>query len=213
MENLLKDPLHPDSLEEINKFLVSCRLCPLNKEPYNPGAPVPGIGIAPATIMIIGEAPGEHEAEPAGYQVDDIETGRPFIGVAGKALKRLLQKLGYSFGFTYISNVAKHRPPGNRNPTAIEIRTCSTHILSREIEIVKPKVIVCLGRVAASAIASLADYSLPRGTIRGHRFMFGDINIFCTWHPAYACGYNKDAEPELEADLQEVLNEFSPQED
>jgi uracil-DNA glycosylase family 4 len=180
----------------------------LNKEPNDPGAPVPGIGALPAKIMLLGEAPGADESKPSGFFIGKVPTGRPFIGKAGKGLKNILQELGYSFENTYITNAVKHRPPGNRNPTPAELSACTKHILETEIALVGPKVIVCLGRVPASAMASLAGHTLPLSSIRGYSFQYKNIQVECTWHPAFACGYNKSAEPQLRADLESVLQRY-----
>ena len=123
--------------------------------------------------MFIGEAPGTTESN----------CGRPFSGAAGEILQDLLVDINFPLDI-YITNVVKHQPPGNRKPKLDEMLICGNEFLLREIEIVKPKLIICLGRTSAEFLL-LAIQEARTGTLRGHQFVFDDIPVFCTWHPSF----------------------------
>ncbi len=117
---------------ELRQLVATCTACELCR-----GAKmgVPGEGPLPTEIMFIGEAPGFHEDQQ----------GTPFIGAAGQFLNELLGKIGLDRSDVYITNVVKHRPPGNRDPLPDEMAACRPY-LDRQIELVDPKMIVTLGR-------------------------------------------------------------------
>lgn len=117
------------ALQQLVATCTACELCRGAKQG------VPGEGPLPTEIMFIGEAPGFHEDQQ----------GRPFIGAAGKFLEELLGKIGLERADVYITNVVKHRPPGNRDPLPDEMAACRP-FLDRQIELVDPKMIVTLGR-------------------------------------------------------------------
>jgi uracil-DNA glycosylase family 4 len=119
-------------IELLRQLVGSCTACELHR---GTKMGVPGEGPVPAEIMFIGEAPGYHEDQQ----------GKPFIGAAGQFLSELLGKIGLSRSEVYITNVVKHRPPGNRDPLPDEMAACRPY-LDRQIELVNPQMIVTLGR-------------------------------------------------------------------
>jgi uracil-DNA glycosylase family 4 len=191
---------HP-KLQALRQQAESCRACPLNQLPYNPGKLVFGFGSNTPRVMFVGEAPGEREAL----------VGLPFVGPAGKLLQQGLRLHGYKMSEIYITNVAKHRPPGNRNPSEEEVRTCGSEYLMAQVELLRPKYIVALGKISAYALASLSEepVTLPKKGLRGIQFVTVvrgvAYPVYCTWHPAY-CLRNDAATPQLNADLQTVNN-------
>jgi DNA polymerase len=133
---------------------------------------VPGEGNPRADVMFVGEAPGASEDK----------AGRPFVGPSGQLLDRILSgAMGLQRTDVYIANVAKCHPPGNRNPEPAEVAACLPY-LQRQVRIVQPKVLVCLGRVAAQSLLG-SDESV--GKLRGRELQFEGIPVVVTWHPAY----------------------------
>lgn len=131
-----------------------------------------GVGDQQAEWMLVGEAPGENE---------DLQ-GEPFVGQAGKLLDNMLAALDLARGRNvYIANVLKCRPPGNRNPEPDEVAQCEPY-LKRQIALIKPKVIVVLGRFAAQ---SLLRSTTPIGKLRGTVHSYEGIPVVVTYHPAY----------------------------
>jgi uracil-DNA glycosylase len=176
-----------------------CRNCGLWKDANNP---VPGEGSLDASVMLIGEAPGERE---------DL-TGRPFVGRAGALLDKLLAGIGLARSEVFIANVVKHRPPGNRDPTGEEIRACSPY-LYEQISIIEPDIIVPLGRHATEFVLSHVPGSFGKITdIRGRIIqadIFGhDVRIIPTIHPAAAL-YNPAYREGLLEDFQTIQNELA----
>lgn len=165
---------------------------------HNPGDglnPVPGLGAIEPWIMEIGEAPG--------YWEDQQQ--KPFVGASGQELQWIHVDLDLTIRDIYISNVAHHRPADNRTPTVDEIKVCANLYLVREIELVRPRVIVCLGRTATTALHKLTGKPLPRSSLRGYQFKYKDIPVVSTWHPCYACIYTPEKKPELVNDLKLAL--------
>lgn len=161
--------------------------------------PVIGEGSHNAAIMFIGEAPGQKEAE----------TGRPFCGAAGKILDELIASIGLSRGDVYITNVVKDRPPNNRDPSLAEIELYSPY-LSRQIEIIKPKVIATLGKFSTKYI--LEKFGLPEvnqsiSALHGKALdaiaSFGPIIIVPLYHPAVVL-YNAGSRKVLEEDFKVI---------
>lgn len=129
-----------------------------------------GVGNPAADLMIIGEAPGEQE---------DIQR-EPFVGAAGQLLDKILSAINFSRDDIYIANILKHRPPGNRNPNDEE-RKRSLPYLLRQIELIQPKVILCLGKVSGTTLLQKDDaLKNMRGTF--HKFKNADLTV--TYHPA-----------------------------
>jgi uracil-DNA glycosylase family 4 len=125
-------------LEELNKEIRNCKKCSLWERAKNA---VPGEGSASTKLMIIGEAPGREE---------DL-SGRPFCGRAGKLLTRFLEENGLERERIFITSVVKHRPPKNRQPKKSELSACRAW-WEKQIEIIKPKLIILLGRVATNTV-------------------------------------------------------------
>jgi uracil-DNA glycosylase family 4 len=131
-----------------------------------------GVGNPEADLMFVGEAPGADE---------DIQ-GEPFVGRAGQLLTKIIEAIGLKRSEVYIANILKCRPPGNRNPEPDEVVTCEP-FLSRQIDIIRPKVIVALGSFAAKA---LLRSDAPISRIRGHVFDYrGGAKLIPTFHPAF----------------------------
>ncbi|MFQ6095626.1 MAG: uracil-DNA glycosylase family protein, partial [Candidatus Bathyarchaeia archaeon] len=130
----------------IEEEVRSCRRCGLWK---NRKRAVPGEGSLDASIVFIGEAPGYWE---------DVK-GRPFVGAAGKLLDEMLSKAGFSRSEVYITNILKCRPPRNRDPLPDEIERCTPY-LDRQLQIIKPRLIVTLGRHSAKHILSKLGYKI-----------------------------------------------------
>ncbi len=150
---------------------------------------MPGFGPATARIMAVGEAPGEKE---------DL-SGRPFVGAAGQILTGLLEGIGLSRDDIYISNTVKCRPPKNRDPEPAEVEACAAY-LDAQIEIIRPDVILLLGR---HAVARLLPGMPGISRIHGNREQRGDRLYVPLYHPAAAL-YNGSLMRTLEADMQRV---------
>ena len=129
-----------------------------------------GVGNPNADLMLIGEAPGEQE---------DIQ-GEPFVGPAGQLLNKILKAIDFERGDIYIANILKHRPPGNRNPNEDE-RARSLPYLMRQIDLINPKIILCLGKVAG---LTLLNKDTTLRSIRGKFHEFKGIELTVTYHPA-----------------------------
>ena len=136
--------------------------------------PVFGVGARDADVLIVGEAPGANE---------DAQ-GVPFVGRAGQLLDRMLFAIGCSRETNvYITNICKFRPPDNRDPTPEEI-AADWPVLERQIDLMQPKLVVAVGRIAAQ---TLLDCKTPLGKLRGqlHRYPRRDLYVLVTYHPAY----------------------------
>ena len=144
-----------------------CRKCQLAETRKNF---VFGEGNAQAELLVIGEAPGAEEDA----------SGRPFVGRSGQLLDKILQAAGFCRQEVYICNILKCRPPGNRNPLQGEIESCMPWLLG-QLQIVKPKIILILGKVAAN---TLFDNKLPLGAMRGKVTRWKEFDCFITYHPA-----------------------------
>ena len=130
-----------------------------------------GVGHPNADLMFVGEAPGADE---------DIQ-GEPFVGKAGQLLTKIIEAIGLKREDVYIANVIKCRPPGNRNPEPDEVEQCEP-FLFRQIDTIKPRVIVALGKFAAQCLLRTND---PITRIRGREFKYRDAILIPTYHPAY----------------------------
>ncbi|SFB67419.1 DNA polymerase [Cupriavidus sp. OV038] len=149
--------------------VAECTACGLSDTRTNT---VVGVGDRRAEWMLVGEAPGENE---------DLQ-GEPFVGQAGKLLDNMLGALGLARDRNvFIANVLKCRPPGNRNPEPEEVAHCEP-FLRRQIALIRPKVIVVLGRFAAQ---SLLRSTTPIGKLRGTVHQYEGIPVVVTYHPAY----------------------------
>lgn len=147
--------------------IKGCTLCPLG---YTRTNFVFGVGNPDAKLMLIGEAPGRDE---------DIQ-GIPFVGRAGQLLNKILKAIGLSRDDVYIANILKCRPPNNRDPLPNEISLCLPYLL-RQIEIIEPKIICCLGRISAQVLLGTNE---PMNKLRGVVHRFRSIPLVATYHPA-----------------------------
>lgn len=157
--------------EALRAEILECTKCPLH-ESRTQG--VVGVGNREADWMVIGEAPGAEEDR----------RGEPFVGRAGKLLDAMLLSLGLRrTANVYIANILKSRPPGNRDPRPEEVAACLPY-LTRQIELVRPKLLLAVGRIAAQ---NLLSSDAPLGRLRGrvHRFGERDTPLVVTYHPAY----------------------------
>jgi DNA polymerase len=155
------------TLDEIARVVAGCTRCPLYASATNP---VPGTGNPDADFMIVGEAPGANE---------DAQ-GVPFVGQAGQLLTKIIEAINLRRDDVFIANVLKHRPPGNRNPLPEEVTACSPYLI-RQIELVRPKVILALGTFAAQ---TLLETKLTIGKLRGQIHRYYGVPLIVTYHPA-----------------------------
>jgi uracil-DNA glycosylase len=155
-------------LTELNAEIERCKVCDLARHRTKV---VPGEGPENARLLFIGEAPGWYEDQ----------SGRPFVGSAGQYLDQLIGSIGYKRNQVYICNVIKCRPPENRDPMPGEIQACSKW-LERQLEIVKPRVIVTLGRYSMAKYFPGESISKVHGRSR----RIGNITYFAMYHPAAA---------------------------
>tara|TARA_B100001559_G_scaffold304660_1_gene294281 strand:- start:217 stop:867 length:651 start_codon:yes stop_codon:yes gene_type:complete len=160
----------PLTLENLENNVSSCTRCKLHE--YR-NQTVFGDGTINSEIMIIGEAPGK----------DEDEQGKPFVGRAGQLLNSFLRSIKLNRNSVFITNVIKCRPPENRNPDSQEIKAC-LGFLEKQIDIIKPKVMVLLGKIAAN---SLLGEDKPMSDLRQKKFFINksEIPIVVFYHPAY----------------------------
>ena len=156
-----------ESLEQLNRMINNCTKCVLHKGRNNF---VFGSGNPNADVMVIGEGPGAEEDKQ----------GLPFVGRAGQLLTDILKAIKFSREEVYIGNIVKCRPPDNRTPLPDEMETCIPY-LQKQIELIKPKLILCLGLTAAKGLLKKKD-SLT--SLRGQVFEYNGIKIMVTFHPA-----------------------------
>jgi DNA polymerase len=148
-----------------------------------------GVGNPDADLMFVGEAPGGDE---------DVQ-GEPFVGRAGQLLTKIIEAIGMTREQVYIANVIKCRPPGNRNPEPDEVEQCEP-FLFRQIDSIRPKVIVALGKFAAQSLLRTAD---PITRIRGREYKYRDAILMPTYHPAFLLR-NPSAKREVWEDMKRV---------
>ncbi|MBF5095373.1 uracil-DNA glycosylase [Azospirillum sp. INR13] len=160
------------TLEALEAALRSFDGCPLKATAMNT---VFADGNPQAPIMLIGEAPGE----------DEDRQGKPFVGVSGKLLDRMLAQIGLDRGKVYITNILPWRPPGNRSPTQAEIAACLP-FLERHVELVRPKLLVALGGVSAKTLLNRAEgITRLRGQWRSYEGAGAPVPLMPMLHPAY----------------------------
>jgi uracil-DNA glycosylase len=169
-------------LNALAQEICTCQRCGLYKGTTRA---VPGEGDPHAQIMFIGEGPGFNEDQ----------TGRPFCGAAGNFLTQLITSIGLKREDVYITNIVKHRPPGNRDPLPEEIAACKPW-LDRQLEIIKPKVIVTLGRYSMARF--FPGVTISR--IHGQSQKCGEYTCFAMYHPAAAL-HQGNLRATLEADM------------
>lgn len=157
-----------DSWEALQAEVAPCMQCDLCRTRIQT---VFGSGNKNADWMFIGEGPGQSEDQQ----------GLPFVGKAGQLLTEMLRAIGLDREEVFIANIVKCRPPANRDPTPIEIESCKPYLL-RQLALVKPKIIIVLGRVAAQALLNTDE---PIGKLRGQIRSLNDTPVVVVYHPAY----------------------------
>jgi len=178
-----------DPFLELKEEVSKCQKCPLAGFRQNT---VFGEGDPNARLMFIGEGPGAEE---------DKE-GRPFVGRAGQLLTKMIEAMGLKRQEVYIANIVKCRPPGNRNPFREEVASCISY-LKKQIEIVDPEVIICLGSVAVRYLLNI-DKQISK--VRGEFVKYNNnIYVMPTFHPAYLLR-NPDKKKQSWEDLKKVIN-------
>jgi uracil-DNA glycosylase family 4 len=173
------------ALSELSKEIAVCRCCDLYK---NATHAVPGEGPEDADIMFIGEAPG----------VNEDQQGRPFVGASGKFLDQLFASIGLSREQVFIANVVKHRPPENREPLPSEIAACKCW-LDHQIKIIKPRMIVTLGRHSMARFFPNKTISKIHGTAEER----DGVIYFAMYHPAAAL-HQGNLRGEIEKDMLKI---------
>lgn len=176
-----------DTLERIRADIGDCTRCRLHKARHNI---VFGVGNPKAPLVFVGEGPGHDE---------DMQ-GEPFVGRAGKLLTQMIEAMSLKREDVYICNVVKCRPPENRLPERDEIATCSP-FLFRQLEVIQPKVICCLGTCSAQTLLA-TNQGISK--FRGEWFDFRGAKLIATYHPAYLLR-NPNAKGEVWKDLQKVM--------
>jgi uracil-DNA glycosylase family 4 len=187
------DKVKDDTLLKIREDIGDCTRCKLHK---GRNKIVFGDGNSQAQLVFVGEGPGADE---------DIQ-GLPFVGRAGKLLTQMIEAMGLQRKDVYICNVVKCRPPENRAPEPDEVATCSPYLL-RQIDVIRPKVIVCLGAVAAK---TLLETTKGISQFRGQWLPWRGHKLMATYHPAYLLR-NPNAKGEVWKDLQKVMVELGLQ--
>jgi uracil-DNA glycosylase family 4 len=155
------------TLDELAEIIAKCTKCPLYRTATKP---VPGQGSPAAELVCVGEAPGENEDK----------SGLAFVGQAGQLLTKILAAINLRREDVFICNVLKHRPPGNRNPMPQEVEACSPYLV-RQLEIIRPKVVVAFGTFAAQ---TLLETKLSISKLRGSVHKYYGIPLIVTYHPA-----------------------------
>jgi uracil-DNA glycosylase family 4 len=181
------DKIAGDTLLKVREDLGECTRCKLHGTRHKI---VFGDGNPKAELVFVGEGPG----------ADEDAQGLPFVGRAGKLLTQMIEAMGLQRKDVYICNVVKCRPPENRQPEEDEVKTCSPFLL-RQIDVIAPKVIVCLGAVAAK---TLLQTNRGISQFRGEWLEFRGRKLLATYHPAYLLR-NPPAKSEVWKDLQKVM--------
>jgi DNA polymerase len=181
-----------EALAAIRADIGECTRCKLHSGRTNL---VFGVGSPEARLMFVGEGPG----------ADEDEQGIPFVGRAGQLLTQIIKAMGFERDDVYIANVVKCRPPGNRNPEPDEIEVCEPFLL-RQIEAIKPEVIVALGKFAAQ---TLLRSDIPITRLRGQFLKLRDIDVMPTFHPSYLLR-NPAAKREVWDDMKKVMARLNP---
>jgi len=181
------DKIAGDTLLRVREDLGECTRCKLYKHRHTI---VFGDGNPKAELVFVGEGPG----------ADEDAQGLPFVGRAGKLLTQMIEAMGLERKDVYICNVVKCRPPENRTPEDDEVSTCSPFLL-RQLAVIAPKVIVCLGAVAAK---TLLRTNRGISQFRGQWLDYRGSKLMATYHPAYLLR-NPNAKGEVWKDLQKVM--------
>ena len=178
------------SVLSLEETILNCQKCPLSQTRTHA---VPGEGDLNTDLMFVGEGPGR----------DEDSQGRPFVGRAGKLLTKIIHAMKFQREEVYITNIVKCRPPGNRNPQGNEIASCKDYLLA-QIELIDPKVIVTLGRVATDFFI---HSSLGMTALRGDFYDFENIKVMPTFHPSYLIRNegNKNLKKMVWEDMKKVM--------
>jgi len=185
-----KKTFKQELLDELYAPYQQCMKCPLGS--LGRTHVVFGTGNPDADLMLIGEGPGNEEDKQ----------GKPFVGRSGQLLTKLLHSVGIERHDTFITNIVKCRPPNNRKPFPIESSTCKAILLIKQIKIIRPRLICTLG---ATALECLLDKPVKITQARGKEFLFENIKVIATYHPAYILRNPKEVEPMLN-DLTKVAS-------
>lgn len=156
------------TLEELKKLTSNCTKCPLHETRKNY---VFGVGNPQAHVMVIGEAPG----------ADEDAKGEPFVGRAGQLLDKMIAAIGFPREEVFIANILKSRPPGNRDPQPAEVEACEPY-LWKQIELIRPKMILCMGRIAGTNLLKNGIDTLAK--LRGNVYDYMGAKVMVTYHPA-----------------------------
>jgi DNA polymerase len=188
-EAALDVPVERLQWADLETRVSGCRACALHETRTQV---VFGVGNREADLLVIGEAPG----------ADEDRKGEPFVGRAGRLLNAMLFAIGLRREQVFIANILKCRPPGNRDPRPEEVAHCE-RFLTRQLELVRPKVILAVGRVSAQNLLRSSD---AVGRLRGRVHAFGErrVPLVVTYHPAYLLR-SPDQKPKVWQDLQRVL--------
>jgi DNA polymerase len=184
-------PVAGDTLEIIAQEVAACRAC--HQLATTRTQTVFGVGNPHARLCFLGEAPG----------ADEDKQGEPFVGRAGQLLTRIIEACTLKRSDVYILNTLKCRPPGNRNPAPDEVANCRG-FLDRQLALIKPEFICCLGSIAAQ---TLLDTQQSIGRMRGQFFEYAGARVMCTYHPAYLLR-NPAAKKEVWDDMKMLLHEM-----
>lgn len=160
----------PAELDSLKQQVSTCQKCSLHESRTQT---VFGVGNPNADWLVIGEAPG----------ADEDKQGEPFVGRAGKLLNSMLLAMGLPREQVFIANILKCRPPNNRDPKPEEVVACESY-LRQQIDLIKPKIILAVGRIAAQ---NLLKVETPIGKMRGNRYTYSEseLPVIVTYHPAY----------------------------
>jgi uracil-DNA glycosylase family 4 len=178
----------PQMLQVLSEKVAACNKC--SELACYRTQTVFGEGNPDAKVVFIGEAPGEKEDE----------SGRPFVGPAGKLLTNILLAFGFNREDVYIMNILRCRPPRNRTPTEEEAKNCRP-FLDLQLKIINPKFIVCMGNVAAQ---NLLGVNTPISSLRCEDLWYNGTKVICTYHPSYLL-HNPSQKDKVANDMQRLL--------
>ena len=178
-------------LEDLRREVLRCERCGLSKTRHNV---VFGSGSPSASLMFVGEAPGEDE---------DLQA-LPFVGRAGQLLTKIIEAMNLKRSDVYIANILKCRPPNNRAPLPEEIALCEGNV-KRQIDIIKPRVICTLGKFASQ---TLLKTETPISALRGNFHDYNGVKVMPTFHPAYLLR-NPAEKKTVWEDMKKVLKELN----
>jgi DNA polymerase len=180
----------PLTLEDVREELGDCRRCKLHSGRTHI---VFGTGNPKAKLVFVGEGPGRDE---------DLQ-GKPFVGLAGQLLTKIIQAIQLTREEVYIANIIKCRPPGNRNPEPDEIRACEPFLI-KQLEVIRPKLICALGTFAAQTLLKSEE---KISHLRGRFYQYQGIPVMPTYHPAYLLR-NPKLKRDVWEDMKKVKKEY-----